>query len=243
MAWTTTFSSVTSNQAITDPMAVWNYTVFFFLTWHLWATQTSYDIRFYTHDWVHRFCFVAQLGIYAILAACSGSFNVGWNLSQDWAEAPKGNVSALTAQTMDQNQRDLITKTFRAINIWLFASRLLLLCQYALGGSLPPHVWLLLTFLRVNLVVTWRHRKRSGQFWTKRFYLIPAATAFSAILFLVCYVIVRVKPDSKGVAIAQLTLWVRAGFSPLVTLTRAKHYECKSGSGCDRTGSRWGVHP
>lgn len=39
LAWTATFSSLTSNTAITEPNAVWNYAIFFGLTWNLWATQ------------------------------------------------------------------------------------------------------------------------------------------------------------------------------------------------------------
>ncbi|KAG9041959.1 hypothetical protein FS837_011541 [Tulasnella sp. UAMH 9824] len=70
---------------------------------------------------------------------------------------------------MDQNLIDLIKKNFRTINIWLCISRTLLFVQYA----------------RV-----WYYRKRSGQFWSKRFSFVPLATLISAILFFVCYVIV-----------------------------------------------------
>lgn len=136
LAWTATFSSLTSNTAITDWSAVWNYGVFFLLTWHLWATQTTYDIRYYTDDLIHRLCFVLQLAIYAILAACSGSFNVGWQLRPEWTEVFRGNATTLTFEAMEANQKNSITKSFRSINFWLFISRLLLLFQYTRGRFL-----------------------------------------------------------------------------------------------------------
>lgn len=46
LAWTASFSSLTSNTTVTEPISVWNYAVFFALTWHLWATQVSEMIRY-----------------------------------------------------------------------------------------------------------------------------------------------------------------------------------------------------
>ncbi|KIO30441.1 hypothetical protein M407DRAFT_20501 [Tulasnella calospora MUT 4182] len=189
LAWTATFSSLTSNTAITEYSAVWNYAVFFCLAWHLWATQAAYDIRFYTHDWFHRICFVIQLGIYAIIAACSGSFNVGWKVAPGWTKVFTDGVTALTAQAMEGNQKYLITKSFRGINIWLFLSRMLLSAQY----------W------RVH-----SYRKRSKQYSSWRFLLMPLATFSAGILFLVCYIVIREEPDSKIAAIVQIAFWVLA---------------------------------
>ncbi|KIO30447.1 hypothetical protein M407DRAFT_20507 [Tulasnella calospora MUT 4182] len=50
LTWTATFSSLRSNTTVTEPIAAWNYAVFFGLTWHLWATQTTYDIKYYTNN-------------------------------------------------------------------------------------------------------------------------------------------------------------------------------------------------
>ncbi|KAG9041960.1 hypothetical protein FS837_011542 [Tulasnella sp. UAMH 9824] len=131
LAWTATFSSLTSNTSVTEPSAVWNYAVFFCLTWHLWATQTTYDIRYYTNDWWHRILFASQLGVYAILAAFSGSFNVSWQVDPDATDVFKGNATDLTADAMEANQEYMITKSFRGINVMLFISRTLLFAQYA----------------------------------------------------------------------------------------------------------------
>ncbi|KIO30438.1 hypothetical protein M407DRAFT_5641 [Tulasnella calospora MUT 4182] len=186
LAWTATFSSLTSNTSVTEPSAVWNYAVFFCLTWHLWATQTTYDIRYYTNDWWHRILFASQLGVYALLAAFSGSFNISWQIDTDATDVFKGNVTELTGQAMDANQEYLITKSFRSINALLFISRMLLFAQY--------------------VRVMW-YRKRTGQFWSWRFLLRPLSLLFAGGIFLGCFAIIKEDPDSKTVAITQLILW------------------------------------
>ncbi|KAG9043731.1 hypothetical protein FS837_009198 [Tulasnella sp. UAMH 9824] len=186
LAWTATFSSLTSNTSVTEPSAVWNYAVFFCLTWHLWATQTTYDIRYYTNDWWHRVLFASQLGIYALLAGLSGSFNVSWQVDPNATDVFKGNVTELTAQAMDANQEYLITKSFRGINALLFISRMLLFAQY--------------------LRVMW-YRKRTGRFSSWRYLLTPLALLFAGGIFLGCFIMIKEDPDSKTVAITQLILW------------------------------------
>lgn len=186
LAWTATFSSLTSNTSVTQASAVWNYAVFFCLTWHLWATQTTYDIRYYTNDWWHRLLFASQLGVYAILAAFSGSFNVSWQVDPDATAVFKGNVTELTGEALDQNQEYLITKSFRGINVMLFISRMLLFAQY----------------VRVMI-----YRKRSKQFWSWRFLLTPLSLLFSGGIFLGCFIMIKEDPDSKTVALTQLILW------------------------------------
>ncbi|KAG8940000.1 hypothetical protein FRC04_005685 [Tulasnella sp. 424] len=186
LAWTATFSSVTSNTCVTEPSGVWNYAVLFCLTWHLWATQTTYDIRYYTNDWWHHLLFACQLSVYSILAALSGSFNVSWQVNPDATEVFKGNVTELTGNTMDANQEYLIKKSFRGINFMLFISRMLLLAQY--------------------IRVLW-YRKRSKQFWSWQFLLTPLAILFAGGIFLGCYIMMKEDPNSKTVAITQLILW------------------------------------
>ncbi|KAG9041958.1 hypothetical protein FS837_011540 [Tulasnella sp. UAMH 9824] len=90
---------------------------------------------------------------------------------------------------MQANQKYSITKTFRSINVWLCASRVLLGCQY--------------------VRVAW-YRRRSGQNWSKRFWFTPVATFTAAAIFFGCYWIIEKQPDSKGAAIAQLSVWVVA---------------------------------
>ncbi|KAG8995982.1 hypothetical protein FRB90_012858 [Tulasnella sp. 427] len=168
------------------PSAVWNYAVFFCLTWHLWATQARYDIRYYTNDWWHRILFASQLGIYAILAAFSGSFNTAWQIDSDATTLFKGNVTELTAHAMDANQEYLMTKSFRSINILLFISRMLLFLQHA----------------RVVY-----YRRRTKRYWSWRFLLTPLALLFSASILFGCFIMIKEDPDSEAVASTQPVLW------------------------------------
>ncbi|KAG9019442.1 hypothetical protein FRB90_002265 [Tulasnella sp. 427] len=195
LAWTTTFSSLTSNTSVTEPISVWNYGVFFALTWHLWATQTSYDIKYYTNDWWHRALFASQLAIYAILAAFSGSFNVGWELDNDATDPFTGNSTALTSQTIVQNSENSIEKSFRGVNILLCISRLLLFAQY--------------------VRVLW-YRRKSKRFSTWRFYLPAISTFIAALLFLGCFGLIKDKAPSKSVAITQLSIWGLAIFVQVI---------------------------
>ncbi|KAG8935217.1 hypothetical protein FRC01_005473 [Tulasnella sp. 417] len=201
LAWTATFSSLTSNTAVTEPNAVWNYAVFFGLTWHLWATQTTYDTKYYTNDWWHRFFFASQLGVYAVLASFSGSFNVAWKVHPEALDIFVGNSTALTAEAMIQNQEILIEKSFRGINMMLFLSRMFLLAQY----------------VRVH----W-YRHKSGRFWSWRFLLTPLATLGAASIFLSCFIMLKDLDGTRTVAITQLSLWciavliqiIAAAFTP-----------------------------
>ncbi|KAG8935213.1 hypothetical protein FRC01_005469 [Tulasnella sp. 417] len=129
LAWTASFSSLTSNTTVADPMSAWSYGVFFALTWHLWATQTAYDIQYSTNDWWHRILFACQLAIYAALAAFSGSFNVGWQLSSSAMNPFVGDTTELTGQAIREYEVNSMVKTFKAVNIILFVSRLLLFAQ------------------------------------------------------------------------------------------------------------------
>ncbi|KAG8960394.1 hypothetical protein FRC05_006953 [Tulasnella sp. 425] len=188
LAWTATFSSLTSNTTVTEPGAVWNYAVFFGLTWHLWATQTTYDIKYYTNDWWHRVLFASQLGVYALLASFSGAFNVGWKVHPESLDLFVGNTTRLTVDAMVDNQEISIEKSFRGINLMLFISRMFLLLQY--------------------LRVLW-YRYRSRRFWSWRFILTPLATLGAGGTFLGCFIMMKnvAGHGTRMVAITQLSLW------------------------------------
>ncbi|KIO30430.1 hypothetical protein M407DRAFT_20494 [Tulasnella calospora MUT 4182] len=191
LAWTASFSALMNNTTITGSKSVWNYIVFFALTWHLWATQTTYDIRYYTNDWWHRILFASQLAIYAMLAALSGSFNMGWQLSSDARNLSGENINDLTNQAIHENEMNSMVKTFEGINIVLFASRLFLFAQY----------------LRVIVYrSTSDHFRKSDQIqWG---FCLPAASTFvAAFIFLGCFFLVKERNGSLSVAAIQLSLW------------------------------------
>ncbi|KIO30446.1 hypothetical protein M407DRAFT_20506 [Tulasnella calospora MUT 4182] len=189
LAWTASFASVTSNTTVTEPISVWNYAVFFALTWHLWATQTTYDIKYYTNDWWHRGLFASQLAIYAILAAVSGSFNIGWEISSDAMHPFTGNNTALTGKAIRENEVLSMKNSLIGVNIVMFVSRMLLFVQY--------------------LRVIW-YRRQSKQLWSWRFYLPPASIFTAGCIFLGCFIMLQKSDGNKSVAVAQLTLWTLA---------------------------------
>ncbi|KAG9043733.1 hypothetical protein FS837_009200 [Tulasnella sp. UAMH 9824] len=189
LAWTATFSSLTSNTAVTDPNAVCNYAIFFGLTWHLWATQTTYDIKYYTNDWWHRMFFASQLGVYAVLCSFSGSFNIAWKVHPESLDIFVGNSTKLTADAMVQSQEISIEKSFSGINMTLFLSRMFLLAQY--------------------VRVLW-YRRTSNQFWSRKFLLTPLATLGAGSIFLACFIMLKDLGGSRPVAFTQLCLWAIA---------------------------------
>lgn len=100
------------------------------------APQTIYDVKYYTNDWFHRILFICQLGVYASLAAFSGSFNVGWEINSDTMNIFTGNVTALTAEAITTDEENSMIQSFRGVNFILSISRILLLIQYLRGRSL-----------------------------------------------------------------------------------------------------------
>ncbi|KAG9088904.1 hypothetical protein FS749_001768 [Ceratobasidium sp. UAMH 11750] len=51
LAWTATFSSLTSNAKFKDLWDTLSYAVFFATAWWLWVSQVFYNAEFYTDDW------------------------------------------------------------------------------------------------------------------------------------------------------------------------------------------------
>ncbi|KAG8940004.1 hypothetical protein FRC04_005689 [Tulasnella sp. 424] len=174
-----------------------------------WLELTTYDIKYYTNDWWHRVLFASQLGVYAILAAFSGSFNVGWEISSDTMDIFTGNATALTAEAITTNEKNSMVKSFTGVNIMLFISRMLLFAQYLRGRSLRSLgigcILIENPVILPSLVLS--YRRKSKQMWSWRFYLAPIATFIAGFIFLGCYIVMKERPNSKSAAITQLTLW------------------------------------
>ncbi|KZV89782.1 hypothetical protein EXIGLDRAFT_695329 [Exidia glandulosa HHB12029] len=75
LAWTVTFSSLTSNTPISTPSTIASYGVFFTLCWWLWAGQVAYDTKYFTNDWFHRLMLLAQLAVFGSMAAFTKDFD------------------------------------------------------------------------------------------------------------------------------------------------------------------------
>ncbi|KAG9076595.1 hypothetical protein FRC06_009423, partial [Ceratobasidium sp. 370] len=76
LAWTATFSSLTSNAQFKDPWDSVSYVVFFTTAWWLWASQVFYSAEFYTDDWFHMLFTFLQLIIFGALASATRGFDI-----------------------------------------------------------------------------------------------------------------------------------------------------------------------
>ncbi|KAG8959655.1 hypothetical protein FRC05_007599 [Tulasnella sp. 425] len=151
-----------------------------------WLELTTYDIKYYTNDWWHRALFASQLAIYVVLAALSGSFNVGWEPNGDTMNPFTGNNTALTGKAIRENEVLSMKTSLSGIIMVLFISRMFLLLQY--------------------LRVIW-YRRQSKQLWSWRLYLPPVSIFTAGCIFLGCFIMLRENDGRKSVAVTQLTLW------------------------------------
>ncbi|KZW01121.1 hypothetical protein EXIGLDRAFT_830298 [Exidia glandulosa HHB12029] len=76
LAWTATFSNLTSNTGLTTPSTLQAYIVFFVLAWWLWVTQVLYNVKYHTDDWFHRGIMLSHLFIFGALSAFTANFSL-----------------------------------------------------------------------------------------------------------------------------------------------------------------------
>ncbi|KAG8945850.1 hypothetical protein FRC03_001624 [Tulasnella sp. 419] len=193
LAWTATFSSLTSNTDITDGRSIISYGVFFGMMWQLWASQASYDIKFYMNDWWHRLFFILQLCTYGGLAAFTSDFDIFWAFDPD-GEVFVGDANGLTAQAIAQNRYRKKQLSFMGISLVIAISRSFLLLQY----------------LRVAY---YRYRYRVSS-WLHM--LTPISIAISSTLFFACYGILKSVDQTSTIAIVQFLLWGSAMFIEII---------------------------
>ncbi|KAG9124944.1 hypothetical protein FRC07_009619, partial [Ceratobasidium sp. 392] len=130
LAWTATFSSLTSNNKFKQPWDSVSYIVFFTITWWMWTSQVFYSVDFYTDDWFHLLSVFLQLMIFGALAATTRGFDVSTYIlhspgSTEWED------TAIETITPEQYSNERVAKvSLVAIAIVLALSRLLLLVQH-----------------------------------------------------------------------------------------------------------------
>ncbi|QRW21734.1 transmembrane protein [Rhizoctonia solani] len=76
LAWTATFSSLTSNNQFREPWDSVSYVVFFIVAWWMWVSQALYNIDFYSNDWFHLLFIFLQLLVFGALAATTRGFDI-----------------------------------------------------------------------------------------------------------------------------------------------------------------------
>ncbi|KZV79493.1 hypothetical protein EXIGLDRAFT_846478 [Exidia glandulosa HHB12029] len=119
LSWTTTFSNLTANTRLTTFHTLLSYAVFFLLSWWLWASQVSYDTKFYSNDWYHRIQLLLQLTIFGTLSA----FTMDFDPFRQYNE--RNSVDA-----QDYTDNLYVRKTNLAISGLFAAARLLLIISY-----------------------------------------------------------------------------------------------------------------
>lgn len=207
--------------------------------------QTTYDIKYYTNDWWHRGLFACQLTIYAILAAVSGSFDIGWEISSDAMNPFTGNTTALTGEAIRENKILSMEKSLSGVNIILFVSRMLLFVQYIRGSQnsmrCPSYLWRRTDICPLSIVI-W-YRRQSKQLWSWRFYLAPASILTAGCIFLGCFILLKQSDGTKSVAITQLTLWVCRFSQNLPDKCRTHEQSTYIDIGNRHPGTSCGFHP
>ncbi|KZW03427.1 hypothetical protein EXIGLDRAFT_828360 [Exidia glandulosa HHB12029] len=177
LAWTTTFSSLTSNTQLTTISTLFSYATFFVLAWWLWAAQVNYDTKYYTNDWYHRCMLLFQLTIFGSLAAFTKDFD-------PFSDAVDPKKSPLTDFVRDQYRR----KCMLGISGLFAATRLLLALSYAR----------VLFYLPTNIPGAVRQRPR--------LLINIGVFTLSCILFTTAFVVVKFDLNTSSIWI-RMFLW------------------------------------
>lgn len=178
LAWTTTFSNLTSNTQLTTISTLLSYTVFFILAWWLWAAQVTYDSKYFRNDWFHRAMLLVQLTIFGSLAAFTKDFN-------PFSTRVNPKESPMEDYVKDQYAR----KSMLGIS-GLFAS---------------TRVFLIISYARVLYYLPVRNPTARAQ--RRRLILQVITYTTSCLLFAMAYVVVKYDLEQSAVW-ARLLLWV-----------------------------------
>ncbi|CAE7060675.1 unnamed protein product [Rhizoctonia solani] len=134
LAWTASFASLTQNGQLNEPWDTVSYIAFFLVVWWLWASQTLYNVYFYTNDWLHLLLIFIQLIIFGLLAATTRGYDVTAYIMHSPGISTL--ISNLTIDDMidpDQYQADRLAEySLRVIALTLAISRTLLWIQHAI---------------------------------------------------------------------------------------------------------------
>ncbi|KAG8792256.1 hypothetical protein FRC12_006639 [Ceratobasidium sp. 428] len=188
LAWTATFSSLTSNNKFKAPWDSVTYIVFFTVAWWIWTSQVFYTSDFYTDDWFHLLVVFIQLIIFGALAAITRGIDVSTYIlhSPGSTEWESNDINTITPELYSAER--LTKLSFEAIAIVVALSRLLLLVQH----------------LRVAIYAKFTARNKS---YPLRLLIVPAALAVSTALFFVAFVITKRHGEERTGAKAKFILW------------------------------------
>ncbi|CAE6483845.1 unnamed protein product [Rhizoctonia solani] len=124
LAWTASFASLTQNGQLNEPWDTVSYIAFFLVVWWLWASQTLYNVHFYTNDWLHLLLIFLQLIIFGLLAATTRGYDVtAYIMHSPGISTLKSNLTIADMVDPDQYQADRLAEySLRVIALTLAIS-------------------------------------------------------------------------------------------------------------------------
>jgi len=213
----TAYANLMNNTPIIDAMSGVSFLVFFYLVWWIWASQTIYNVRFRTRDFMHRTFAVLQFVIFGTMATFTSNFSIFSGILPDDSQTPVNpvqfqlsNITFNDVFATGLREEHLPVLNARGISLVMAFSRLLLLFQY------------LLVYIYADRTI--KHKK-----YQKSIAVQMLVLAFSAFSYFIAIAIIGHNP-SKGRNIAKLVFW----FLPMILeissyffLTRTlDHVEC-----------------
>lgn len=186
LAWTTTFSSLSSNTQLTTLDTLFSYVIFFVLAWWLWAAQVAYDTKYYTNDWFHRIMLGAQLTIFGSLSAFTQNFD-------PFSKHVDPTKSRLEDFVADQYSR----KSMLGISALFAAARLLLVISYVR----------VLVYLPKNVPGAQQQRPR--------LLIRIGVSALSMLLFGAAFLVVKFDLSQTSIWI-KVILWLGGVFAEII---------------------------
>ncbi|KAF8684039.1 Bacterial low temperature requirement A protein (LtrA) [Rhizoctonia solani] len=130
LAWTATFSSLTSNNQFREPWDSVSYVVFFIVAWWMWVSQALYNIDFYSNDWFHLLFIFLQLLVFGALAATTRGFDISNYILHSPGSSELHVYDIMTIE-LERYKAERLTKvSIRVITFVVALSRGLLLLQH-----------------------------------------------------------------------------------------------------------------
>ncbi|KAG9076572.1 hypothetical protein FRC06_009441 [Ceratobasidium sp. 370] len=174
LAWTATFSSLTSNAQFKDPWDSVSYIVFFTTAWWLWVSQVFYSAEFYTDDWFHMLFTFLQLIIFGALASATRGFDIT-NYILHSPGSDNLELYDIDTITPDRYGAERLTKI-----------------SVRHPNPLDHSALLLIQHLRVAIYAKITSRTKGYPF---KLFIVPVSLVISAILFFVAF---KVAMDDYG---------------------------------------------
>ncbi|KAJ1304851.1 hypothetical protein OPQ81_005984 [Rhizoctonia solani] len=130
LAWTATFSSLTSNNQFREPWDSISYVVFFIMAWWMWVSQVLYNVDFYSNDWFHLLFMFLQLLVFGALAATTRGFDISNYILHSPGSTELHVYDIMTIEPERYKAERLTKISLRVITLVVALSRAFLLIQH-----------------------------------------------------------------------------------------------------------------